>query len=369
MQELDLSGIPAIVIDDEADQAGLNNEVIEAEQSTTYTRLLTLKSRLPHHTYLQYTATPQAPLLINIIDALSPSFADILTPGPDYCGGRDFFVPASPYVRTIPATDIPTPNRIIQRAPNSLAESMRVFFVGVAHAIFMDDTTGNRSMLIHPSRTTATHAEYVQWVTRLKRRWELTLDPATCDLLERDELLEQFKVAYDDLVATVENLESDAPFIDIAECLLEAVRSTEITEVNTRRGGPTPQINWDNAFSQILIGGQAMDRGFTVEGLSVTYMPRSLGVGNADSIQQRARFFGYKRPYLGFCRIWVEQRARRAYELYVDHEADMHARLIEHRNLGRPLSEWRRAFFLSPGLNPTRLRSNRCSLYSRNEWR
>jgi hypothetical protein len=32
----------------------------------------------------------------------------------------------------------------------------------------------------------------------------------------------------------------------------------------------------------------------------------------------------------------------------------MHARLITHRDAGLPLSQWRRAFFLSPGLNPTR---------------
>jgi hypothetical protein len=354
LQELDLAGIPTLVIDDEADQAGLNNEVLQQTQSTTYGRLLNLKARLPHHTYLQYTATPQAPLLINIIDALSPSFADILTPGPDYCGGGVFFVPNSPYVRTIPAADIPTPNRVLQRMPQSLVEAMRAFMVGVAYSIFMDDTSDNRSMLVHPSRTTGDHADYVQWITRLKRRWELTLDPATGDPNDRQDLLNQFRIAYDDLAATVPNLATDAPFDDIADCLLEAVRSTEITEMNTRRDGTTPEVNWDNSYAHILVGGQAMDRGFTVEGLTVTYMPRSLGVGNADSIQQRARFFGYKRSYLGFCRVYLEQRARRAFELYVDHEADMHRRLIEHRDQGLPLSQWRRAFFLAQGLNPTR---------------
>jgi hypothetical protein len=354
LQELDLTGIPVLIIDDEADQAGLNNEVNQQTQSSTYLRLLNLKARLPHHTYLQYTATPQAPLLINIIDAMSPSFADILTPGPDYCGGRDFFIPSSPYVRTIPHADIPTPNRVLQRAPASLVEAIRLFIVGVAHGIFSDDTSGNRSMLVHPSRPTAPHGNYVSWIKRLKRRWELTLDPATGDATERQQLIDQFEVAYNDLARTVDHLTTDAPFADIAECLLEAVRSTEVLEVNTRGGGATPQINWDNSYSHILVGGQAMDRGFTVEGLTVTYMPRSLGVGNADSIQQRARFFGYKRSYIGFCRIYLEVRARRAYEQYVEHEADMHARLIAHRDAGRPLSEWRRAFFLSPGLNPTR---------------
>ena len=52
-----------------------------------------------------------------------------------------------------------------------------------------------------------------------------------------------------------------------------------------------PEIRWQTEYAWILVGGQALDRGFTVEGLTVTYMPRGLGVGNADTVQQRARFF------------------------------------------------------------------------------
>ncbi len=51
-----------------------------------------------------------------------------------------------------------------------------------------------------------------------------------------------------------------------------------------------------------------MDRGFTVKGLTVTYMPRGLGEGNADTVQQRARFFGYKESYLGYCRVRLERK-------------------------------------------------------------
>ena len=50
---------PALIIDDEGDQAGLNTQVNQGAESTTYSRLLALKATLPHHSYLQYTATPQ----------------------------------------------------------------------------------------------------------------------------------------------------------------------------------------------------------------------------------------------------------------------------------------------------------------------
>ncbi len=92
----------------------------------------------------------------------------------------------------------------------------------------------------------------------------------------------------------------------------------------------------------------------TVEGLTVTYMPRHPGVGNADTLQQRGRFFGYKRPYLGFCRIYVEQQVLTAFEEYVVHEEEMRRQLEEVRDRNESLTEWKRAFILSPALRPCR---------------
>ena len=77
-------------------------------------------------------------------------------------------------------------------------------------------------------------------------------------------------------------------------------------------------------------------------------------MGNADTIQQRARFFGYKLAYLGFCRIYLEQDAFTAYEQYVRHEEEMRAQLQAFRTSGRPLREWKRAFVLSQELRPCR---------------
>ena len=70
-----------------------------------------------------------------------------------------------------------------------------------------------------------------------------------------------------------------------------------------------------------------MDRGFTVEGLTVTYMPRNVGVGNVDTIQQRARFFGYKRSYLGYCRVFLDQVTIDAYNAIIEHEENVREQL------------------------------------------
>lgn len=97
-----------------------------------------------------------------------------------------------------------------------------------------------------------------------------------------------------------------------------------------------------------------LNRGYTVEGLTVTYIPRSKGVGNADTIQQRARWFGCKADYLGFCRVYLTDEQRKIYTNYVNHEENVRDQLRLHASTGRSLREWKRAFFLSPDLRPTR---------------
>jgi hypothetical protein len=126
-----------------------------------------------------------------------------------------------------------------------------------------------------------------------------------------------------------------------------------VAEVNAR-GGRAPAIEWSSAYAWILIGGALMDRGFTVEGLTVTYMPRGIGVGNADAVQQRARFFGYKRLYAGYCRAWLEADVADAFSAYVRHEEAMRAELQAVAASGEPLQNWRRRFLLDPNLRPTR---------------
>ncbi len=353
LSRLQLADAPILVIDDEADQAGLNTRVRLPgnQRSAVYQTMEALRSLLPVHTFLQYTATPQAPLLITLIDVLSPRFVYVLTPGSGYVGGKEFFVDHPNLVRTIPDSEIPTDTNRLNGPPQTLLYAMQLFFLGVAAGLIEGTGRGNeyRSMMVHPSQRTASHAEYLTWVTQIIRNWSDVLALAKQDQ-DRQELLAQFRATYDDLSRSVQNLPS---FEQLSSTLLRAFRSTRVDEVNAR-GGPTPRINWNADYGHVLVGGQVMDRGFTVKGLTVTYMPRSLGVANADTVQQRARFFGYKQRYLGYCRVFLPRDVRDAYRQYVTHEEDVRSRLIEHRSSGRPMSAWKREFLLTASLQATR---------------
>jgi hypothetical protein len=354
LRQLNVEIFPALVIDDEADQAGLNTRVVQGGQSTTYQRLVALRQCLPHHTYLQYTATPQAPLLINLIDVLSPRFVELLTPGDTYVGGEIFFEEMPGLVRVIPANEVPSRTNVLTDVPPSLISALQLFVLGVAAGFVLGDDqrpgSRNRSMLVHPSRETPGHGQFYHWISQIRQQWLDLLALAETDP-ERAHFLESFRSGYDDLQATATNI----PDFEILKRELPySLRKTNVLEVNATPRLGTPQPDWKDTYPWILVGGQAMDRGFTVEGLTITYMPRDMGLGNADTVQQRARFFGYKRKYLGYCRVFLERTVRDAFAFYVEHERDIRQRLTEHKDQGKPLNAWRRAFFLDTLLRPTR---------------
>ena len=350
VRAVELTRVPVLVIDDEADQASLNVEVAQGQESTIYRCLMALRQALPCHTYLQYTATPQAPLLVSIIDSLSPNFVQVLDPGEEYVGGREFFAGDRRHIRVIPSHEVPTRDNPLTEPPETLLEALRVFMVGVAARLLVEGTAGNRSMLVHPSHRTVQHQEFHSWIRDVVEEWKRILRLAQDDP-DRRELIEEFREAYGDLVKTASA--SLPPFDELIGGLFLAFRNTRVLEVNAR-GGSTPRVDWRDAYGWILVGGQAMDRGFTVEGLTVTYMPRGIGVGNADTVQQRGRFFGYKKSYLDYCRIYLEPGTVDAFCAYVEHEEDIRRQLKRAQEENQPLNQWKRAFFLDTALRPCR---------------
>jgi hypothetical protein len=361
LRGLNLTGVPVLIIDDEGDQASLNTrarwaarqgidveDLTENDVSTIYRRITSLRAICPHHTFLQYTATPQANLFINIMDRLSPNFIKLLTPGQDYTGGIDFFRDNPNLIIEIPVNEIPTANNTLIDPPESLISALRLFFLGVV-AGELQNNHRNRTMLIHPSRLQGDHSQFTNWVRNTCNSWRRLLSGNEED--EKKELINEFKNSYEQLLITVPDLPQFETLTD--SNLIHAIQYTQIVEVNSRNGA-TPQINWQDWYSWILVGGQSMDRGFTVEGLTVTYMPRNVGVGNVDTIQQRARFFGYKRSYLGYCRVFLDQVTIDAYNFIVEHEEDVRNRLTEFDVSNKHLNDWDREAVLDQMLNLTR---------------
>jgi hypothetical protein len=351
LERVDLTGIPVLIIDDESDQAGLNAKAGKNlrtgsnELSSTYRRILELKSVIPHHTYLQYTATPQANLLIAVADVLSPSFAELVSPGDGYVGGSDFFSEDKPLCFEIPLQQVPTVQNPLVDAPQTLQQALQLFILGAAHHS-VTRGKGNRSMMVHPSQRTAPHTDYKEWLDSLLEHWRDFLEQPKGSAV-RKELERNLRENYDELLRTFTALE---PFDTLVDALPEVFSELKVVKVNSNADGQKA-VKWNDWPYWILVGGQKLDRGFTVEGLTISYMPRTAST-NADTLQQRARFFGYKRSYEGLCRVFLLSDVIDAFEGYVESEEFVRKALAAHR--GKPLQEWKRDFILNRALSPTR---------------
>jgi hypothetical protein len=350
LSSVNLTATPALVFDDEADQASMNTRPNAPRPSPVYQAIDEVRATLPHHTLLQYTATPQAPLLISRIDSRSADFAGLVSPGQGYVGGQTFFRDrVQDFVSTIPDADILDPDNLPPDPPPSLITALQIFFVGVAAAyVQVGSPTRHRSMLIHPHQRRNAHHAYLRWVELLKRDWVNTISAANDP--DRPQLLREFEAAHAELSRTVRDLPT---FEDIIRRLPAAITRAIPTIVNSDNGNEIP---WSNGYAHILVGGEKLGRGYTVRGLTVSYMPRGPGGWTADTIQQRARFFGYHaRPtnnYLDYCRVYLHRDVRDVYVAYIEHEEDVRGQIRQGR--GQPLQDLKRAFFLDARLRPTR---------------
>ena len=351
LKRVELPGIPVLIIDDESDQAGLNAKAGKNlktgsnELSSTYRRILELKAVIPHHTYLQYTATPQANLLIAVADVLSPSFAELVSPGDGYVGGSDFFSDDKPLCFNIPPQQVPTVQNPLTEAPQTLQQALQLFILGAAHHS-VTRGKGNRSMMVHPSQRTAPHTDYKEWLDGLLEHWRDFLEQPKGSAV-RKELEHSLRENYDELLRTFPALE---PFDTLVDALPEVFSELKVVKVNSNADGQKA-VKWNDWPYWILVGGQKLDRGFTVEGLTISYMPRTAST-NADTLQQRARFLGYKRSYEGLCRVFLLDDVIDAFESYVESEEFVRKALAAHR--GKPLQKWKRDFILNRALSPTR---------------
>lgn len=343
MSLISLGDIPVLVIDDEADQATLNTKAASnlkkglADESGTYASIAKLRDALPFHSFLQYTATPQANLLMAIADRLNPDYAKVLTTGDAYTGGEFFFVEKTELLREIPEDEEEFDDTEI---PESLQEAVRSFLLvcAVAEA---EDALVNRSMLIQASQYRERHDVYADWVQGLLSSWR--------QLISDDESTTKasFEATWKDLGKTWQHI---PPFDQLWSHLDDVCGDVRLVVVNSEG----EEVDWGAKRFWILVGGQKLDRGFTVEGLVTTYMPRPKAL-TPDTLQQRARFFGYRRGYAAGIRVFLQPDVRSAYSEYVKDEGVLHRALREHN--GQPLSEWRRSFLLSGGMKQL-VRSN-----------
>jgi Z1 domain len=352
LNNVDLKSYPFLIIDDEGDEASLNTQFRQGRRSATYNSILNLRGELPLHAYIAYTATPQANLLISGLDALSPDFAELVEPGSGYCGGRSFFGENRDlFLRTV-HLDQNNP-----AAPYQITEDVQFAIAcfimgGVIRQLRGDDSV--HSMLLHTSNLRSDHEQLHQAIQLLMSNWkDIAGLPSSDPSSER--LINLMKRAYEDLNRTVK---APPSWEMVQERIKDELWLTEIWMVNSLPYGRDPVATPFRLKNNILVGGNMLGRGVTLEGLAVTYITREAEQDtNADTLEQRARWFGYKEAYLDVCRIFLTQRLASRYTELLQHEDDFWEALRRNQRQGINVKDWPRMFRLDAEtwqLRPTR---------------
>ena len=231
----------------------------------------------------------------------------------------------------------------LDSAPKSLITAIREFIVLSSLMCYPDISNNiineNSSMMIHPTYIVKSEkvengiARWFDWTKNIVSDIESDIEYEDYESLEK---------TYNELKKS-ESLKNKIllDFKSIIKNLEEVIDELKVWQVVGSGSGSNLEdgsIEWGDYKHHILVGGQLLDRGFTVKDLTVTYMPRDTkGLNQADTIEQRCRFFGYKKHYLDFCRVYLPSAMISDYKSYVEHEENIHNILKE-----MPLSEFKK---------------------------
>ena len=321
-----------LVIDDEADNASINTKAPTDEPTRVNEAIRRLLACFDRRAYVGYTATPYANIYIDPEaeheelgpDLFPASFIEYLRAPTNYFGpsrlfGAELDDEPLPLYRQIRDAESWIPDRhknghVPGPLPGSVRTAIHQFVLARAARIARGEVRAHNSMLIHVTRFTlvqdAARSQVEEELELLKSRIKFGdgRGPSIRAELER-EWNEDF------LPTTEEMAAEDAPGITWAEIdplLTEAVDPIVVKTIN---GTATDALDYfehrASGLNAIVIGGDKLSRGLTLEGLTVSYYLRASKA--FDTLLQMGRWFGYRSGYEDLCRLWTSERLWNAY--------------------------------------------------------
>lgn len=354
------ANLPVLIVDDEADQASVNtggnrppsapppgsddddmdlddlydeddadlNLEDETDPSKINAKIRTIIASFQRVAYVAYTATPFANVLIphdaedrEVYEDLYPKdFILTLPPKPGYVGterlfGRDTLdgtpegeVEGLDVIRFIPSVDvgdvIPVGVKVDDFAPSvppslDLAVIDWLLSTGGLLARAEDDDHPS-SMLIHTHQRTRVQNELapqiVALVSRLRQEWRYG------DGHLRREMWERWDSEFRPVTVRIDPAR-DRPFEDIEPHIDRLMKEPIPVLALNSASEDVLDYEAEPNLKAIMIGGNRLSRGMTLEGLTISYYVRRTPY--YDTLLQMARWFGYREWYVDLTRLWT----------------------------------------------------------------
>lgn len=332
--------VPTLIIDDEADQATPNSLEAKNKVSTLNRLLRELFQELPTATYVAYTATPYANVLINpdeSADLFPSDFITTIPTGEGYFGAERVFgisnavdpfgesTPGLDMIRIISDEDVMSlkvPSNAEARnfydpeIPESLVDAVRWFLLATATRRARGQHA-HSSMLVHNTHYAGPHFVVADKLRDLLIELRGSLDDPGWQLMWDAEI---------DRVASERSI-AVPPWSRVREQLTVVLDAATGAKVIVDNGSSEDRLDYAGATPQtvIAVGGGTLSRGLTLEGLCVSYFTRTSTA--YDTLLQMGRWFGYRVGYEDLPRLWVTEQAVEDYRFLALVEQDLRAEI------------------------------------------
>ena len=365
-----------LIIDDEADHATINtandtNEFfadaslegsddeemapLDDDTDPSKTNLLVRKiiQTFSHSSYIGYTATPYANVLIDpfieskeLGKSLYPrDFIMNLAKPKGYFGADVFFGTEDNeghYVVLHPENtatelmeaEIEIESKIEEVVPLALKKAMMDFILtGVLKDYRrqrgMAIHPPHHSMLVHVSRLKLDQSVIYDMIQQLIEQWKLE----STSPFQRDGFLEKLKQRWD--IEFRSKFPVIEHFSEFSELLLDEegwMQEIKVMMINSESEEILDYDSYPSGLNVIAVGGNKLSRGLTLEGLTVSMYMRQTKM--YDSLMQMGRWFGYRQGYEDLVRVHTTERIYSWFEWLVKAEQAVRKDIDRYATLG-----------------------------------
>ena len=341
---------PLLLIDDEADNASVNTSKDETNPTRTNAIIRKICNLFKTSSYVGFTATPFANVFIDpdSVDAMKnadlfPEHFIYTLPTPSsYIGAKQIFDSGSKYYRNIcHIADIDEPDYTDDDwvawarehvdelnsgpfyyrhkkewdgiLPNSLRESIYCFFLANVIRDLRGQSKAPRSMLVNMSRFVKVQNVVKEEVERIYQEFKsiVAKDFHTDNQKNTNlPLYKELQRLWNKYYYFITDVSFDR--IVLKDNLYKAIEDIDVIVVNGLKSSSKLDYKKNPSLRVIAVGGMALSRGLTLEGLLTSYFYRN--TATFDVLMQMGRWFGYRKGYEDIFQIWTSEESARWYD-------------------------------------------------------
>lgn len=361
-EALGIRHVPLLMVDDEADAASINVNKDEDSPTAINNKIRLILEKFDRAAYLAVTATPFANVFIDpqlggegelrqdVLPDLFPRDYIYAIPTPKgYVGVQQLFGDYSDLMESVPksrnlielsAGEDAVGDRVnsgklrakdrIHELPASLRKAVLYFLCCCTLKDICEAAASNTSMLVHIARYKSLQhdlwdliEDLVERVVRLGEVEGARMTPE----LRANPLFGELKSIWNDGLGderwyddptrgkrppTLKELSGFAWEDVWKRRFQDVIKTVQVVEVNTNNDIKDFKVYYEKQDGRIIaVGGDALSRGLTLEGLCVSYFSRRALA--YDTLLQMGRWFGYRMPMLDYMKIWISDCQVAAY--------------------------------------------------------